>query len=75
MGKAVKNSLEIIIKQVRLEGSCINLEKEKSKTGMNARVLKQDANTWKVGKNSIYSDKTRHGHFQGKPFIKLQNNT
>ena len=39
----------------------------KSETRMTASVLKQDPDTWKVQRNSIYYDKTQHVNFGGKP--------
>ena len=36
---------------------------------MTTNILKQDPNTSKVKKNTVYYDKTQHANFQGKPLF------
>ena len=36
---------------------------------MTASIPKQDPNTWKIKKNTVYYDKTQHANFQGNPLF------
>ena len=40
---------------------------QNSETRMTASTVKQDPNTYKLPKNTIYQDKTQHANFQGNP--------